>query len=129
MPGQVCPKPSADAPVWQQDYWTLGEGVNFFSTGTYTIRNWHLFFVINIGVILMSAMGKLAVELSTSVREYLPNFKESRFFCTRLTYKCKMRTVLAIELLFVLQSVVYLVISSYLLSKYGQFAAASTSPY
>ena len=115
----MCPKPSPTDPLWQEDYWKLGEGVNYYATVSYAIRNVHLFFVINIGVILMSAMGKLAVELSESVKEYLTGFKESRFFCTKWSYKCKMRTVFVIELLFVLQSVIYLVVSSYLLSEYG----------
>jgi hypothetical protein len=55
----------------------------------YVLYNVEFFFAINIGNVLMSSMGKLAVDLSHSVREMCSDVKKSFFFCTLLNDKCK----------------------------------------
>ena len=53
----------------------------------YMLENCEYFFALCIGIVLMTEMGQLAINLYASVREYL-SIDNHSLICSKFSYKC-----------------------------------------
>jgi len=108
---------------WQQAYWDFGEGVHFNRVAGYVIITADFFFAINMGSVLMAAMGETAVYMSHTVNTQ----RRSWFFCTERSMPCKLRTVRMNSLAFFVWSLVNLVIGILILLNEPEYDSISYS--
>ena len=76
----------------------------------------------------MAIMGELTIQLSSSVRAVF-EVKESCFFCSKFSLKCKTNSARVISAIFFIASVVWFILSLVKLADWNMFNFEQHNPY
>jgi len=86
------------------------------------IMNCEYFLALCIGVVLMTEMGQLAINIYQSVREYLNMADHRKLCCSQFSPECQTRTVYSISVTALLIGIGYFVVATVELSKWEGFS-------